>query len=45
MKGIFRALKYVGVIIIILECVRSAFSKVSEQYPELIDQKNQTHAE
>lgn len=45
MKSILKALKYIGVVIIILECVRSAFSKVSEQYPELLDQKNERHVE
>ncbi|PSL43410.1 hypothetical protein CLV51_10899 [Chitinophaga niastensis] len=39
MKGIFKVLKYAGVIIIVLEAVKTVMTKVSENYPELLETK------
>ncbi|MBO9731163.1 MAG: hypothetical protein J7623_21170 [Chitinophaga sp.] len=36
MKSLLKALKYAGVVIIILEAVKTVVTKVSEDYPELL---------
>ncbi|SEW50644.1 hypothetical protein SAMN04488122_3905 [Chitinophaga arvensicola] len=39
MKSVFKLLKYAGVIIIVLEAVKTVMTKVSTEYPELMESK------
>ncbi len=39
MNNILKILKYAGVLLIVVECIKSAVTKVSEQYPELLESK------
>lgn len=39
MKNLLKILKYAGVVIILLEAIKTVVKKVSEDYPELLESK------